>query len=239
MNRHLEVPHPLVYRAISYGTAPYLYAKGMDYTGAENIPEPGTPHIVCAVHRTTPDILAVARIWMKERGASIHFAAAKDMLDDPKNQRRGLSALLKHVGAIPIERTGLAAGAEFANRSLDVLGQNGILGIFPEHNSHMIRGNEVQLDKVKGYLCFVASKASFLMKQGVKIVTVGIAGTESDNIAKINVHIGQSVTPTEFGLDFERRRSIPSAAREMFPFMSQAFLEAQRIAVEQRGLRIN
>src|SRR3989344_291159 len=52
------------------------------------------PYLVCAVHRTTPDILAVAKIWLKDRGTSIHFAAAKDILDDPKNQRRGISALL-------------------------------------------------------------------------------------------------------------------------------------------------
>ena len=199
MGRHFEVEHPLSYRAVSYGTAPYLYAKNMEYTGTENIPGTGKPYIVCAVHRTTPDILAVAKIWLKERGTSIHFAAAKDMLDDPKNQRRGISALLNRVGAIPIERTGLSPGAEFTKRSLEVLGQNGILGVFPEHNSHTIRGNDVQLDKVKGYLCFVAAKASFLMRQGVEIVTVGIAGTESGNISNINVHVGESVTPTEFG----------------------------------------
>ena len=89
-----------------------------EYIHKENIPKEG-PFLLAGNHKNNLDCV----ILMSSTDKSISFLAKVELM-------RKYGFLFKHLGIIPVDRS--TKNKEAVNESIDILNNNGVVGIFPE-----------------------------------------------------------------------------------------------------------
>lgn len=145
--------------------------------GTENLPKQGG-YIICGNHINTLDAAAIV-LFNKEK---VHFIGKYDLF------RFGILRWLAHLfDVIPIKRN--MQDLEAMKRSLKVLKNDGILGIFPEGTRNGLRKQE----KVKSGAVFMAIKTK------KPIVPVGIQGSFKP-FTKVVLNYGKPMTFEEYNI---------------------------------------
>ncbi|WP_170270112.1 lysophospholipid acyltransferase family protein [Heliorestis acidaminivorans] len=120
--------------------------------GFENVPQSG-PVIIVSNHVSNWDPLIVGCAIQRP----VHFMAKLELFQVPL-----LGTLLRNFGAYPVERGG--SGRKALKRSIDLLGQNKVIGLFPEGT----RSKTGKLGEAKAGVALIAAKA------GAPIVPIGL-----------------------------------------------------------------
>lgn len=154
----------------------------VEIIGKENIPNEG-PAILCGNHLHAFDsVLLVARTKRK-----IHFIAKKELF-----RHRFMRWIEKPFGLIPID-TKEKSDIEAIKKSLKVLKNDEILGIFPEGTRNGMAKNV----EIKNGVSF------FALKTGVQVIPIGIKG-DFKLFSKIRYNIGEPLNFSEYKGKFEK-----------------------------------
>ena len=152
---------------------------GLHIAGNENIPANG-PFIVVANHSSVLDgFVLSASIQPK-----ITFLVAANLFE-----MSFYGAILRGIGAIPVKRNG--SDIQALKKSLRILKQGGILGVFPEG----------RITEKENDFTAKAGAAYLAMKTEVPIIPIAIQGTDKalpvgkkwPKFNKIEVHIGKII----------------------------------------------
>lgn len=124
--------------------------------GREHIPGRG-PFIICANHISWIDPAAIGSAIPPQ--LKVHFMAKEELF-----RNRFFAYILRKVGAFPVDR----AGADYAaiRRSLQILSEGGVLGLFPEGT----RSKTGRLQKAQHGSALIAGRS------GVPILPVAVLG---------------------------------------------------------------
>jgi len=156
---------------------------GLRISGSENLPKSG-PFILVANHSSIFDgFILVSSIKPK-----ITFLSAAYLF-----KMRFYGFILRIVGAIPIQRNGSDISA--LKKSIKILKQSGILGIFPEGKIK----NETDDFSAKAGAAYLA------VKTDVPIIPLAIKGADKvlpagkkwPNFSRIEVRIGKPIIPSK------------------------------------------
>ncbi len=143
--------------------------------GIENIPQDGKA-VVCANHASMLDPVFLGLSIKRQ----IYFMTKKEMF-----KNKILSFILLKLGTIPVDRDGADLSA--VKKSLKVLKENNLLGIFPEGT----RVEGLSLDNAKpgiGMIC---------VKGNSPIIPVYI-DTTYKYFSRVNIHIGEPIDFSNF-----------------------------------------
>lgn len=150
--------------------------------GKENIPEEG-PAIICGNHLHAFDSVFLVAYTKRK----IHFVAKKELF-----RHRFMRWIEKPFGLIPIDRD-KHQDIEAMKKSLKVLKDNELLGIFPEGTRNgMAKHVEIK-----------SGVAYFAVKTGVKVIPIGIKGNFK-LFSKVTYNIGK---PLEFSEYVDKKNS--------------------------------
>jgi len=153
--------------------------------GADNIPDNGAV-VLCANHLSWWDPLIVACLTRR----TVYFMGKKELFDFAP-----LGAFLRGLGVFPVRRGALDRAA--VKRSLELLAQGQVLGIFPEGT----RSKTGEMGEVLGGAVYLAARARAV------IVPVGISGGYR-LFRPLYIRIGAA-----FAVSGERRLSAPELNR--------------------------
>lgn len=153
----------------------------VEIIGKENIPSEGAA-ILCGNHLHAFD--SVFLIVNTKR--KIHFIAKKELFT-----HRFMRWIEKPFGLIPIDNK--KSDIEAIKKSLKVLKNNEILGIFPEGTRNGMAKNV----EIKNGVSF------FALKTGVQVIPIGIKGNFK-LFSKITYNIGEPLNFSEYKGKFEK-----------------------------------
>jgi 1-acyl-sn-glycerol-3-phosphate acyltransferase len=207
-------PRPTFAYHVMYHTLGRLVSTAwrIKFVHAERVPAEG-PVVLVANHRSFVDPFAVGLglSWRRP----VHFMAKAEMFKQP------LKTLLVVLNSFPVNRGGADRAA--IRQALTLLGENRILGMFPE-------GTRVH----EGEVAQAQAGAAFLsLKTGSKIVPVGLVGTEKivrpgkklPALPPVTVMYGHQIDPADFeGLPSKER--LPALTRALMEGIDESMREA-------------
>jgi 1-acyl-sn-glycerol-3-phosphate acyltransferase len=166
-------------------------------TGVEHVP-PAGPVIFAANHESFADEFFIP---ITSRRQVLYFAKA-EYFTAPGLRGRAMAAFFRGLGQVPVARGDTRSAAAVIDIGLEVLQDDGALGIFPEGT----RSPDGKLYK------FRTGAARLAMRSGAPVVPVGLVGTRAVqppntrrwHRAPIAVHFGP---PLRFGHLAEQERS--------------------------------
>jgi 1-acyl-sn-glycerol-3-phosphate acyltransferase len=216
---HLPVRNQLGYIAASrFLFDPYLNRRGLEVEGIENLPGGSAPYILAANHRSLLDVPVLGQILLEHDGSQIHFVAKKELW-----KHKIMAKYLDSTDVIKYDRDlQMSKQPDAAGKMADVLQNNGVLGMFPEHTRR--KGAKLQIEKRGLGMLAVANYAP--------IATAGIYGTDS-LWGRLYVKFGKTIYPGSLGPDNTRRRMV-----EIENEYTQALQEAIYGAYEMAGISI-
>ncbi|RKN84608.1 lysophospholipid acyltransferase family protein [Paenibacillus ginsengarvi] len=140
-------------------------------TGLHHIPDKG-PVILCSNHISTldPPLVGIAL------SRKVHFMAKAELFKIPV-----FGSMIKGLGAFPVKRGGVSK--ESIRAALQLLGDDGVLGIFPEGTRGGGMGKK--------------GAASLAFRSGAAVIPVAIIG-EYKPFRKMRVIYGEPVDLTSF-----------------------------------------
>jgi 1-acyl-sn-glycerol-3-phosphate acyltransferase len=165
--------------------------------GAANIPESG-PVIFVANHESFSDEFFIAATANRR----VSYFAKAEYFTTPGLRGRAMAAFFHGLGQVPVARGDTRSAASVIEIGMEVLGENGALGIFPEGT----RSPDGRLYK------FRTGAARLALRSGAPLVPVGVVGSRDVqppnsrrwHRAPLSVHYG---TPLQFGHLAEQERS--------------------------------
>ena len=216
-SEHLPVSNQRGYIAASrYFFDPYLNLRHITSRGQENLPEGSAPYILAANHRSLLDVPILGQMLLQHDGTQIHFVAKKELWKNPVMAR-----YLDSTDQIKFDRSlTMSQQPEVIEEMNEVLQNNGVLGMFPEHTRR--KGPELQIKKRGLGMLAVGNYAP--------IATVGIYGSER-LWGRIYVNFGKTIYPGPLGQDNRRRRIVEVEAE-----YTQALQEAIYGAYDMAGV---
>lgn len=167
--------------------------------GAENEPKEGG-FLVCANHIAASDPVVISSALKKHQ---ICFMAKKELFRVP-----GLSWLIRHFGAYPVDRKISDVGA--IRHAIHLLNQGYCAGLFPQGTRHP--GENPRDTKVKNGAAMIASHAD------ATILPIHIyrKGYCSKAFRRTVVVIGKPIPFSEFGYDSEKPGEYSRITQEIF-----------------------
>ena len=160
----------------------YLFFR-IKFHGKENIPQDGRPFIICANHISAHDIVFLALMTKKNH---INFVAKEEIVKNPIIRFFALS-----IGVIPIKRG--KADLAALRKSVDVLKNGGILGIFPQGTRY--RGEKCEVSQFKSGVGMI----SYRGKADILPVYINAKGNRVKFFRRIDVYCGAPVKYEELG----------------------------------------
>ncbi len=148
----------------------FFFIFKLNVYGIENIPKNGKS-VICSNHASMLDPVFLGLSIKRQ----IFFMTKKEMF-----KNKPLSFILKKLGTIPVDREGADLSA--VKKSIKILRQENILGIFPEGT----RVKQMSLDNAKpgiGMIC---------IKGKSPVIPVYI-DSDYKFFSKVNVYIGNSI----------------------------------------------
>ena len=155
--------------------------------GLENVPAKGGLILVCNHQANAdPPVLDVA-IWKVRK---VRYLAKKELFSVPL-----LGAFLRSAGEVPLDRGRQGGDLRALRVSMEVLGEGGCLGVFPEGT----RSRDGNPGKPKLGVSLLAAKT------GAMVLPAYIDGTQKLPFAgRVSVKFGKPFSFKETGLDYER-----------------------------------
>lgn len=182
---------------------------GFSYSGAENLPPPGTSFIAASEHYSYLDIPVLARLFLEERGATVD-ALAKTELWRKKIALGAFGGALAILGAIKLERGKSLLSQPEARQKLDeAVAHNRIIEIFARGTRY--KSPDQKPNDVFGGVGQIAAY------YGLSISPIGIAGTAGWDRYPIHAHIGNQVEVPHFPDMFSDRRVFVKFGRQILP----------------------
>ncbi len=149
----------LFYKFLENTLQPYVLSLIKEVNGTENIPKTG-PFVVVANHESYIDPLLVKGYLSRDYRINVYYLTKIEAFDNPFKKY-----FFDSVGSIPVDRG--AKDEDVLKGAVDVLKQNGIIGIFPEGT----RSRDGKLHKGKTGAVRLALAAK------CKILPIGINNT--------------------------------------------------------------
>jgi 1-acyl-sn-glycerol-3-phosphate acyltransferase len=188
----------VLYRTLELTLAPALRAAFRpEVTGAQHIPSDG-PVIVVANHQSFSDEFFIPLGARRQ----VFFFAKAEYFTAPGPRGRAMAAFFHGMGQVPVARGDIRSAAAVIEIGVEVLGEGGALGIFPEGT----RSPDGRLYK------FRTGVARLALRSGAPVVPVGVVGTRDVqppnsrrwHRAPVGVHFG---APLHFGHLADQERS--------------------------------
>lgn len=177
---------------------PFRFLYQLRQVGAENEPEEGG-FLVCSNHISAADPFLITAVMRNQ----VHFMAKNELFKIPI-----LSALLRGVGAFPVDRRKGDVGA--VKHAIHLLEEGKSMGLFPQGTRHP---NEDPRDTdVKNGVAMIAYHAN------ATILPVYIHRKDNSPkmFRKTTVIIGKPIPFSEFGYDPEKKGEYNRIANEIF-----------------------
>jgi 1-acyl-sn-glycerol-3-phosphate acyltransferase len=156
--------------------------------GKEHVPRDG-PAILAANHRSFLDSIFLPLVVRRR----VTFVAKAEYFDDPKT-----AWFFRGVGQIPIRREGGSASERALDAAMDVLGRDGVFGIYPEgtrtRDGYMHRGH--------------TGVARLSLRSSAPVVPVGLIGTDEVQptdkkmpklFKRVAIRFGEPLDPARYG----------------------------------------
>ena len=189
----------------------YLLLYHPKIIGKENIPKKG-PVIFCGNHRHVLDqcpVLATTKL-------PVHYMAKKEYFDGK------LAWFFKMSGCISVDRSNHDEKAK--SRALEILNNNGAIGIFPEGTRNKTIGTK---DEVL-LLPFKFGAVSMAKKTDATIVPFGIMGTHKVGNRDLTVVFGKPFKVTDMELE--------DANKLLREKIENLALEAEDLGLKRAGI---
>jgi len=188
----------VLYRTLSLTLAPALRAfYRPDVTGFEHLPAHGAV-ILAGNHISFADEIFTPIATRRQ----VYYFAKSEYFTTPGLRGKAMAAFFNGLGQVPVDRGDTAAAASVIEIGVELLGNGGALGIFPEGT----RSPDGRLYK------FRTGVARLALRSGAPVVPVGITGTRDVqppgsrrwHKAPVGVHFGP---PMHFGDRASEERS--------------------------------
>ena len=152
--------------------------------GKENIPKSG-PIILCGNHKHVHDQYNVMIVTKRV----IHYMAKDEYFKGPH------AWFYKLAGCISVDRT--IKDEKAKNTALEILKNNGAVGIFPEGTRNKTIGTKDEVD----LLPFKFGAVSLAKKTNALIVPFGISGEYTGKKGKLTTRIGKPFSVSDMDLE--------------------------------------
>ena len=150
-------------------------------TGLENVPKEGG-YVVCANHTSMLDVVALAASFNR----LLRYMAKKELF-----KFKPFGALIRKIGAFPVDRGGADVGA--IKTAISLVGQGELVNIFPQGTRYVRR--DPSTTSVKSGAGMIASHA----KCGAIPVFIKTKNNHLHIFGKNEIIIGKPIAYEEFG----------------------------------------
>lgn len=161
--------------------------------GAENIPKDGST-VLCSNHTAYKDPIFMGLIQKRQ----VWFMAKKELF-----QNKFLSFLITKLGAFPVERSG---GISAIRRGIDILKQNGVVGIFIEGT----RSKTGELLRPKPGAMLLAYETNAAV---VPVCIIGADGKPPKAFRRTVIRVGKPVSVKDLGMEDASGTAMRKASR--------------------------
>ncbi len=161
--------------------------------GKENIPQ-NQRLLLCSNHTSNADPLFMGMVQKQQ----VWFMAKKELF-----KNKFLSWIISGLGAFPVERSG---GASAIKRGIDILKQEGVVGIFIEGT----RSKTGELLKPKPGVTLLAYETKSTV---VPMAIVGKGGKKPKIFSKVIINVGKPISFEELGMPDATGLSLRNASR--------------------------
>ena len=161
--------------------------------GAENIPKDGST-VLCSNHTAYKDPIFMGLIQKRQ----VWFMAKKELF-----QNKFLSFLITRLGAFPVERSG---GISAIRRGIDILKQNGVVGIFIEGT----RSKTGELLRPKPGAMLLAYETNAAV---VPVCIIGADGKPPKAFRRTVIRVGKPVSVKDLGMEDASGTAMRKASR--------------------------
>ncbi|MBR7185269.1 MAG: 1-acyl-sn-glycerol-3-phosphate acyltransferase [Clostridia bacterium] len=195
-NKFYIVAHKLVARTL-------LWFFRVKLIGAENLPAEGG-YIYCSNHICALDPIFVCGIGRTQ----VHYMAKKELFKIPV-----LSALIRALGAFPVNRGGADVGA--IRRAIELLQAGESVGIFIQ--GHRYRGVPLRETKPKNGAIMIAARA------GAPIIPICVKMKNNtfSLFRRVEMIVGKPIMPEALGLEDHAGGEFSRAAQMVFDQICQ------------------
>ena len=178
----------------------FRFAYGIKVTGKEHEPTEG-PVLVCANHLSNHDVIILGSSLKR----SVRFFAKAELFKVPV-----VGALVKALGAFPIQRGDAVSATATIKFSLNLLNDGEMVGIYPQGTRHP--GVDPRTTEVKGGIGMLAYRS----KATVLPVLIRTKSWKCGFFRRTWVTIGKPISFEELGMTAGRGAEYQKAAELIF-----------------------